>query len=646
MGRIRDENDNIDLLRVLFEPFRVDNRTLLSGKCTPGYTLVADTCYMYIGGYMNFTEAKDFCRSENASMPFVETNFYNVIHFLRNNQEDYDYYDRVWVQELDNFGKCTAFVAGTVTTTDCSHRLPFICETDPKVKINPWAWSSDSVTIGALVVSLLALILIVFILVFWYSKSKQRRVERLERRNSIRASIRSSRSFTSMSALSEAGYRRRMAEIVSSQKNLNGGQQQGNNLNNYNKMNGSFDSIEKTPSAFTSLDTTSYDFYESQSQHQNTGVSTAANSEFEDFSRHPMGRPRPRPGADSSSIVNGIHGVPVLPPQAPPGHKPFAHAHQVRADVLAKPTFDLTFENQNFRETPSMSSMQQPSEYWDSTSRLQSNGMSVKYKNTNVPPSPVPTFGGENLPRSISMATTMPIANQSSMDLDSSGEHYKPQNNMNIAGSMHQIGLPLGTYSKSPQNQFHSQQYPPTMVSSQSYDQLELDRLDNNQYEPYNDDNYRPNILSGPSQDKSPSTTASIKDSSPSINRSGGTDPHSYSSSHFGSGSSPKLDPGDDKNQTGSRKARVIETSLDDLEVDYELDETNVRPVSTYLETNVDDALPPVLRGAKSQYIPTTSSSSRGARGTIQNQNQKKNHEDEFKALSSRSKSMPLETEM
>lgn len=216
MGRIKDENDNIDLLRVLFDPFRVDNRTLLSGKCTPGYTLVANTCYMYIGGYMNFTEAKEFCRNENASMPYVESSFYNVIHFLRNQQEDYDYYDRVWVQDVDNFGTCTVFVAGTVTTSDCSHRLPFICETDPKVSINPFAWTADSMTIGALVVSLLALILIVFILVFWYSKSKQRRVERLERRNSIRASIRSSRSFTSMSALSEAGYRRRMAEIVTS----------------------------------------------------------------------------------------------------------------------------------------------------------------------------------------------------------------------------------------------------------------------------------------------------------------------------------------------------------------------------------------------------------------------------------------------
>ena len=71
-----------------------------------------------------------------------------------------------------------------------------------------------------MVAAFIAVILIIFILVFWYTKSKQRQMERLERRNSIRASIRSSRSFTSMATLSEAGYRRRMAEIVAAVSQL------------------------------------------------------------------------------------------------------------------------------------------------------------------------------------------------------------------------------------------------------------------------------------------------------------------------------------------------------------------------------------------------------------------------------------------
>ena len=34
---------------------------LLSGKCQPGWTLLDSTCYMYHGGPMTFSQAKEFC---------------------------------------------------------------------------------------------------------------------------------------------------------------------------------------------------------------------------------------------------------------------------------------------------------------------------------------------------------------------------------------------------------------------------------------------------------------------------------------------------------------------------------------------------------------------------------------------------------
>lgn len=33
--------------------------------------MVFDTCYMYVGAPMTFSEARDFCRSDNASLPFI-----------------------------------------------------------------------------------------------------------------------------------------------------------------------------------------------------------------------------------------------------------------------------------------------------------------------------------------------------------------------------------------------------------------------------------------------------------------------------------------------------------------------------------------------------------------------------------------------
>lgn len=52
-------------------PFHMNNRTVLDGKCPPGWSLIVDTCYMYVGAPMTFQEARDFCRSDNASLPFI-----------------------------------------------------------------------------------------------------------------------------------------------------------------------------------------------------------------------------------------------------------------------------------------------------------------------------------------------------------------------------------------------------------------------------------------------------------------------------------------------------------------------------------------------------------------------------------------------
>jgi hypothetical protein len=48
-------------LEVEFKPFYMNNKTVLNGKCPPGWDLVTDTCYFYVGAPMTFHEAKQFC---------------------------------------------------------------------------------------------------------------------------------------------------------------------------------------------------------------------------------------------------------------------------------------------------------------------------------------------------------------------------------------------------------------------------------------------------------------------------------------------------------------------------------------------------------------------------------------------------------
>lgn len=70
-SRIRDRSDDPTLLEVQYLPLHMNNQSILDGgKCPPGWNLVLDTCYMYVGAPMTFYEARDFCRSDNASLPF------------------------------------------------------------------------------------------------------------------------------------------------------------------------------------------------------------------------------------------------------------------------------------------------------------------------------------------------------------------------------------------------------------------------------------------------------------------------------------------------------------------------------------------------------------------------------------------------
>ena len=60
--------------------------------------------------------------------------------------------------------------------------------------IDPLSWQDDVVTVAVIGVIGASLLLVALAIGFWYSKSRHRRLERLERRNSIRQSLHSIRS--------------------------------------------------------------------------------------------------------------------------------------------------------------------------------------------------------------------------------------------------------------------------------------------------------------------------------------------------------------------------------------------------------------------------------------------------------------------
>lgn len=70
----------------------MNNLTILDGgKCPPGWTLVFDTCYMYVGAPMTFYEARDFCRSDNASLPFIRDDTTQLWAYLQQQMQHLRY---------------------------------------------------------------------------------------------------------------------------------------------------------------------------------------------------------------------------------------------------------------------------------------------------------------------------------------------------------------------------------------------------------------------------------------------------------------------------------------------------------------------------------------------------------------------------
>ena len=109
------------------------------------------------------------------------------------------------MQHLDLVGQCAVFMNRRVERSPCDLLLPFVCEADPHVQLDPLGWTEDVMTVALLAASAAALLLVVLCAAFWASKSRHRAAQRFERRNSIRSSIRSSRSFNSLASSAVSG---------------------------------------------------------------------------------------------------------------------------------------------------------------------------------------------------------------------------------------------------------------------------------------------------------------------------------------------------------------------------------------------------------------------------------------------------------
>ncbi|XP_050535824.1 protein bark beetle [Daktulosphaira vitifoliae] len=252
-GRIKDYKDEIELMAVDVMPYYSSNKTLLeSEKCPPPWILMSstNTCFAYIAVPMTFYEAKTFCTTMNASMPFITGDYSSIRRTLQ--LQIYDY-GLIWVQHIDYISQCTALGFNRVQTNiDCFSRNAFLCEMDPQVVINPLKWRDDIVNIAVTGLILGCLFCVTSVLCCWWTKSKRRHSQRLTRRNSIRQSLTSLRSLSlSQPTFSDLNYRRK--PLIDNPSGFN---------TISTKINGSTDSILKSQFNSSVDDYEASDLYE------------------------------------------------------------------------------------------------------------------------------------------------------------------------------------------------------------------------------------------------------------------------------------------------------------------------------------------------------------------------------------------------
>lgn len=196
--------------------------------------------------------------------------------------------------------------------------------------LDPLGWTDDVLTVAVLGASAVALLLVILCVAFWVTKSRHRAEQRFERRNSIRASIRSSRSFNSLASSTgflDTGGARRKPLVPPSGRNGNGG---------------SVDSIAKSQFESSVDDNRSFDIYEAEDH-------GPANT---------VGLPIPTQQGFSYAQLDN------------------RHHHRATAQVPAvshHPGGHLTFENQGFRDTSTYAShtaSRAASDYWGDSSSI------------------------------------------------------------------------------------------------------------------------------------------------------------------------------------------------------------------------------------------------------------------------------------
>ncbi|VDP06070.1 unnamed protein product [Soboliphyme baturini] len=212
-AKIRDSHDYSYLIDVTYLPVLESNTTLLDGSCPAGWFQAGfeewksfRSCFLFVPGAATYRTAQEFCKSQNAYMPYFRDQDRRLVKLTEKIDQQMKrftfplerfsvsnmYETRIWVSSVNVPPEKCGYLSsktGLIGIYNCEGMLPFVCEKGPKPFTEPLYWQPAGIAV--FVVSFVLMFLIFLLGALWYVKSKHRKKQFFERKNSIRSSIRS-----------------------------------------------------------------------------------------------------------------------------------------------------------------------------------------------------------------------------------------------------------------------------------------------------------------------------------------------------------------------------------------------------------------------------------------------------------------------
>ncbi|CAP36001.2 Protein CBG18580 [Caenorhabditis briggsae] len=208
-GKIRDAEDYPELVKVQYSPVMESNTSLVEGDCPAGWFQAGHeefkSCFLFVPAAVTYTKAVEYCKELGAFVPYLRIDDVLQTELAKRiekfsidyitDQERLKAYGveddiHLWISSVGIPNTQCGWLSARsrkIGSVNCNLLLPFVCEKGTHPYSEPILWRPGIII--PLVIASVILALLLFLVVCWCVKSRERSEELSERKNIVRASF-------------------------------------------------------------------------------------------------------------------------------------------------------------------------------------------------------------------------------------------------------------------------------------------------------------------------------------------------------------------------------------------------------------------------------------------------------------------------